>query len=249
MTLIVALACKNGVVLASDGSAAGFAREFKRAFFVSALSCKINPLGKNILWGASGSVDIIQTIEAEFEELPSAMKDKSLHDLALRKRIKDIHRRCVTNAIKHQREMGVKNEQLIGAELLLVSNDVNQADPIKIWYIGSLRNYFVEDDGCSVIGDGTFYAQMSLLSFRLNLTSLKPRSKNLSTEQGCLVAHRAVKDAIEAGCGIVGPPIDIWVIKDKEKPKMLTVNEKEKLDKAYVAWQEEEVSLLQKLIP
>ena len=225
----------------------GFAREFERAFFVATPTCKISPLGNNVLWGASSSADIIQTIEAEFEKLPGQVKNMSLHELKLRKCIKDIHDRCVKDAVELQREVGVKEEQLVGAELLLVSNDVNQVDPTKIWYIGSLRNYLVET-GCGIIGDGTFYAQMSLLNFRSNLTSLKPRSKSLSTEQGCLVAYRAVKDAIETGCGIVGPPIDIWTIKDKEKPKQLPSNKKAELEKACVAWQEAEISLLQKLI-
>ncbi len=176
------------------------------------------------------------------------LKNETLHDLNFQKRIKEIHHSCVKAGLKQQEDAGATKEQLLGAELLLISNDVRQAEPIKIWYMGYARNLFTEQTGCGVIGDGSFYAQMALLNFRSNLPSLKPRSKSLSTEQGCLVVYRAVKDAIETGRDRLGPPIDIWTIKDKEKPKQLLASDKEKLENAYIEWQEEEITLLQKLI-
>ena len=249
MTLIIALACKDSVILAADGLSAATSSELDMIFGLAFPTSKINTFGDNILWGGAGSEGIIQTIEVELGKLPKKVKNMSLHDLNLQKRLKEIHRRCVEPEITRQNLYGVPPTESIGAQLLFVTNDAEYHNPIKIWSIGSL-GYSVSQEqyGCGIIGSGTLYAHMSLLNFRSNSEWIEPRSKSLSTEQGCLVTYRAVRDAIEASLDRVGSPIDIWTIKNGEEPKQIVDNEKTKLEKAYLKWKEAEITKLQEII-
>jgi 20S proteasome alpha/beta subunit len=249
MTLVVALACKDGVILAADGQSAGVAYELERTFGMAYPASKINHLGDKILWGGSGSAGIIQTLEEGFEELQKEADNISLHDPNLQLRLKEIHSACVRPEIDSQKKYGISSTELIGAQLLFVANDVEYHNPIKIWCIGSLgHSIFLEEDGIGIIGDATLFANMSLLNFRRNLIWYKPKSKSLSTEQGCLVAYRAVKDAIEASLDRVGPPIDIWTIKNNQKPTQVSGQAMKKLEEAYVMWKEAEIIKLQELL-
>ncbi len=235
MTLIVGLACTDGVVLAADGLSAGVAFELDQIFKMAYPSSKINPMGNNILWGAAGSVGIIQAVEIEFEKLPKKVKNMSLHDLDLQRQIKKILSACVSSEIVRQRQAGLPSTSVTGAQLLLVAND-----PIRIWTVGYNDDAFVEQLGCGVIGNGTLFAHMALLPFRSNSFFNKPKSKSLSTEQGCLVAYRAIRDAIEASLDRVGLPVDIWMIKDNEKPTHVSGQVMKTLEEAYVMWKEAE---------
>jgi len=246
MTLIVGLACKDGVVLAADGISAGLAHERGLPFRISLPVSKINLLGDNILWGGAGNSATIQAIETKFEELPEKVKNTPLTDL--QNQIKKIVSDCVVIEMPRIRGYDSRDLQIkdIEAEILLVANDVD--DPIKILDVNSHGAMFVQKFGCYEIGDADLFAHMALLNYRSNLIWPEPTSKSLSTEQGCLVAYRAVRDAIEANRGYIGPPIDIWTIKNGALPEQLSDIKKAELGEKYVQWKEAEITKLQELL-
>ena len=250
MTLVVALACKDGVVLAADGQTLGYALQDGKTYSMVFTACKIDYLGDNILWGGAGLAELIQKVETEFKKLPEEFKNSSLHDLKLLSWLRNTLHECNRPEIAAQMERGVPADQIIGAPLLFVSYDEKyHDDAAKIWSLGSLSHgMFWEQYGCGVIGDATLHTHMALLNYRSNLRGRKPRSKSLTTDQGCLVAYRAVKDAIEASPDRVGDPVDIWKIKKSEGPKQIVGDNKSKQEQAYLEWKEAEITALQNLI-
>lgn len=225
MTLIVGLACKDGVILASDSQATTFSTGGPVRRTIS----KIKYLGDHKLWSASGSVGMIQKIEAVFASLPKEILNASINEPQLRQNVlQNAHTLRAQELQRHRALYGQGRDMEAGiADLLIVEY---QGNP-RIWHINpDCADEFLEEFSYGTSGSGDIFAHTLLKNFKI---------KEFSIEQGALIAYRVLRDAIDIGAFGLGEPIDIWVINrdgimQKQESEILALRD------AYSTWMEAE---------
>lgn len=225
MTLIISLACKDGAILASDGQVTFFSTGGPIRRTIS----KIKRLGEHKLWAASGTVGMIQKIETVFNALPKEILNAPLTEPQLRQAIlQNAHTLRAQELQRHRSLHGLGRDIEAGvADLLIVEY---QGTP-RIWHITpDCVDESLEEFGYGVSGSGDVFAHTLLKNFKI---------KEFSVEQGCLIAYRVLRDAIDIDAFGLGEPIDIWVIdkggvKQKPPPEILALRD------SYAIWMEAE---------
>ena len=194
MTLIVAAACKDGVVVAADSQiTAGQATRFT--------SKKLRQMGSRIIWGAAGTVGVTQVIEQSLEK----------HDWggAGAEPIEELRNKLVDIVNPVQRRMLATWVQLPGtdpphAELLFAGYTAGQA-----WIFGIGRNGSAEirsQEGFAAIGSGGAFANVALASLaHYDLP-------NTGVELGSALIYRAMEDIIRTSAHGVDFPIRVGVV-------------------------------------
>ena len=233
MTLIISLACKDGTILASDGQATFFSIGGPIRRTIS----KVKRLGEYKLWAASGTVGMFQKIETVFNNLPKEILNAPLTEPQLRQAIlQNAHVLRVQELQRHRSLHGQGRDIEAGvADLLIVEYQGNS----RIWHINpDCVDESLEEFGYGVSGSGDVFAHTLLKNFKI---------KELSVEQGCLIAYRVLRDAIDIGAFGLGEPIDIWVIdnsgvKQKSQPEMFALRD------SYGIWMEAEEATFTNLL-
>ena len=218
MTLVVALICNDGIVMASDGqvtlqSSGGPVRQ-------SAI--KIKRFGESILWSGSGEVGFIQKIDRALNGLPNESKKRSIEEL--RQQIIDIiytqrHRALVRSRELHGKEEGDRKASY--ADTLFCAYE--KGKPKIIHITADAKDEDLEEFGYAASGIGDTFAY----------TLLRGRDiKSLSCDEGKVLAYKVIRESIDVGAFGLGEPIDIWVIsetevKGKETIKICRVPEEE----------------------
>lgn len=225
MTLIVALACTDGVVLGSDGQATTFSSggPVKRSL------SKIKKLGNNKLWAASGSVGMIQKILGALNSVPEEIAAAPLSESQLAQTILEtVHKIRALELNRHRILYGQgRDKEADIADLLIV--EYSQVS--KIWHINpDCKDEFLEEFGYGCSGVGDIFAHTLLKNYKV---------KGYSTEEGALIAYRTIREAIDVGAFGLGEPIDIWII-DKDGIKQKVEKEMMGLRDSYAAWIEAE---------
>ncbi len=232
MTLIVALACKDGVILTSDSQATTLSTGGPIRRTIS----KIKHLGDHKLWSASGTVGMIQKIEAVFSDLPKEILNASLNEPQLRRTIlENAHALRAQELQRHRALYGQGRDMEAGvADPLIIEH---QGNP-RIWHINpDCADEFLEEFGYGASGIGDIFAHTLLKNFKI---------KEFSIEQAALVAYRVLRDAIDIGAFGLGEPIDIWVI-DKDGIRHKQESEMLALRDAYATWREAEEETFSRL--
>jgi len=232
MTLIIALACADGVVLASDsqattGSAGGPIR---------IITEKIKPRGKQSLWAASGTIGIIQKIESIFDSLPQELRHSSLNEPQFRQLIlQNVHDVRAQELDRHRRLYGGgKDDYADVADILVVEYN---SSPI-IWHINQdASDDFLQDFGYGTSGSGDVFAYTLLKNYKV---------KELSIDKGSLLAYRVLRDSIDVGAYGLGHPIDIWTISD-DGVKRKSIVEINALRDSYSTWLEVEEEMFKRI--
>ncbi len=214
MTLIIACACKDGIVIGADsqmtmGSSAGPIRKITLD--------KIIPVTNGILIAGAGDVSIIQKIKKKIDTIPKELKDGEKIE-----QIKEL----LCNSIVHS----LRSEMLNKFRDLYGSNDAEEKTPSATLILAGYQNnrpiiYEISPDGIDVeiedycaIGIGVPFSQVILKDF--NVCSL-------SIEEGKLLVYKVISDAIETGAYGMGFPIKIWTITNKGHLNSDQIEEKE----------------------
>lgn len=198
MTLIIAMPCQDGVVLASDGQETrGQVRTSTR---------KIKRWGTNCIWAGAGSLSLIQRVEEQIATLPPA----PLVD------IRDLVARVITNSVRQLLELDFRTpffrenpeilQSLCPGDFVFVQA---QPEP-KILHIPSVGTPEWIMDSAIASGSGSLFAY-ALLGKYWNNDNFRTR---VTTAEGSVLAYKVIEEAIEVGSYGLGPPIDIWVVKD-----------------------------------
>jgi len=218
MTMILALPCKGGVVIASDGVALERADGEPTTVPVQ----KIFPLGKNKLWGGAGDGGDIKEFRKKLDKLSEEEKNIPLSDE---------ERLGFLNAYANcDRE---RANALGGSctEFLVVEH---KECPIAWWRASNSveGEFFTEKDplfdkrNYLAAGQGRLVAETILRNINYLLT----------LEQGVLMAYRIIKEAIKMGNFFLGEPIDIWTIKNGQVRHIETAKEMDRIKGCYAEW-------------
>lgn len=232
MTLVIALACNDGIVMASDsqvtvGSSGGPVR---------LTAVKIKPIGSTVLWGASGELGFVQKIEELIEQLPLERKEAGLDSLrpelirisgTIRKETLDRHRAVHAGDTR----------AAPSADCLYAEHRRGTCRILRITADGD--DVWLEEFGYGASGIGDTFAYTILMNHDI---------KSLSVHFGKLLAYRVIRDAIEIGAYGLGEPISVWTISNvaEEGEKQLiqahrlSEEEMDGIRDACLAWKEAE---------
>lgn len=94
---------------------------------------------------------------------------------------------------------------------------------------------FYERYGAFPVGVRMFYVETFLSNFR-------DRLRDFTVEKGCVIAYRAISDAIKINVGIIGEPIDVWTIKNKENAKQKSKADRKRLNDIVLSWKNAEIN-------
>lgn len=200
---------------------------------------KIEKLGSDKLWAASGSVGLIQKVAEAFQTIPAELLNKSLNDAQLRQTILQMVYQIRRSELERHRGLygPGRNHEAQVADIVLAEY---QNGNVIIWHIfpdcQDIRQEFF-GYGCS--GSGDIFAHTLLKHHKV---------RELKVKQGALVAYRVIRDAIDVGAFGLGEPIDIWII-DGQGIKQMSRDEMLALRDAYSTWVEAELEMFRKLFP
>lgn len=188
--------------MASDGQATSLSS----GGYVKRPLSKINMVGKNVLWGGSGSVGMLQKASNIFEH--PDIKMKGISDPVLRLKILQGLFGIRKAELERHRGLydryGLEFEQRGAqvADLLIAGYD--GVGKNLIWHIDAdCRDEFVDalDYGCT--GNGDTFAYASLKNYH---------TKDLPIEKGALLAYRVIRDAIDVNAFGLGEPISVFAL-------------------------------------
>jgi hypothetical protein len=204
MTFVIAVICKKGVVVASDGQST----RITDANATKERTQKIFRFGKNRLWGSSGDeyqrscfMSFLNRISEENDQLDFPQFWGYLNRFAnnMREKIGDCEKRpCNEFLIVEHKKIPI---------IWKITNDY-----YSVHYFGEEHYPMLKKDGVVAIGAGQTVP-------RIFFNRLKAHGGDYSLEQGSLIGYRLVTEAIDSSEG-VGPPVDVWTIQnDKVKHK------------------------------
>ncbi|HEU4658565.1 MAG TPA: hypothetical protein VFR97_13640 [Capillimicrobium sp.] len=195
MTLVLAIRCRDGVVLASDGQATTAAagqptRQPVRKLFT---------IGDRIAWGAAGSLGLQQTLAAELarreEELLAADDPRD----ALARAVIPIQQRALRDFVA----LPDVSPPELACIFCWCDGPAGRPAILSIPRTGSDHQLHGR---YSAVGTGDIFAEYAMASVAHLGTD------RLSLEQAKMVAYKAVSDAISVAAVYLGPPIQMAVV-------------------------------------
>lgn len=193
MTLVLALRCRGGVVLASDGQATSDAAGQPTRAPVR----KLFDVGGRVAWGSAGSIGLQQTLHAELGALNGHSDDAG----RLRRRLASL----VTPLQQTAMRDFVPFAGAEPPELACLFCWCDAAGPriLSIPRTGSDHQFHERH---AAIGSGDIFAELTVRSIA------HLGSTELTVEQAKMVAYRTVADAIDVAAVYLGPPIQMYVV-------------------------------------
>ncbi|MDQ6915376.1 MAG: hypothetical protein M3155_06140 [Actinomycetota bacterium] len=193
MTLVLAIRCRDGVVLASDGQATTDAagQPTKQA------ARKLFDVAGRIAWGAAGSVGLQQTLRSEL----AALDARRGHAPALRRALAGLVIPIQQEALRDY----VPQPGSDPPDLACIFAWWDRAGPsiLSIPRTGSDHQFHPR---YSAIGSGDIFADFAMASVAHLGTA------DLGLEHAKMVAYKAIADAIEVAAVYVGPPIQMYAV-------------------------------------
>jgi 20S proteasome alpha/beta subunit len=229
VTVVLALRCANGVVLASDSQITDPGRGLTYP------AQKLHTLGKHAAWGGSGSRAVLYDIEQIFTDQPDSVLESKNIGHALQSRILPILKHHYENFIADvpgQETGGTPATYVLAAGYVGDTPFIIDVDPN-----GLIGHH--EETGFQAVGSGSAMAQQAhaLLShFRMS---------ERDVDYGVLAALR-VLDALDASSSSVGGPMDICRI-TADGAKHLSEREVEGVRRQVNRWVEREQQALDSL--
>ncbi|MDT5184031.1 MAG: proteasome beta subunit [Mycobacterium sp.] len=199
MTVVLALLCADGLVLASDSQITDSARG------LSYPAQKLHTLGKHAAWGGSGSRAVLYDLEQIFNAEPDAVVEAPNIGHALQERVLPVLKHHYSNFIEDvpgQEPGGTPATYVLAAGYAGARPFVIDIDPN-----GLIGHY--EETGFHAVGGGAAMAQQAgalLAHFRMT---------ERNVDYGVVAALR-VLDALDTSSPTVGGPMDVCRITPEE---------------------------------
>jgi 20S proteasome alpha/beta subunit len=196
MTLVIALACTDGVVLASDSQST------ERTGNIRYPIQKTWQLSPHAVWGASGQGQVIQEIRTTLESVGDALDrtpDRAMTLVSLIKPVLEKHyANCIANV------PGVPGGSPATDVLAAGCEEDGHRWILEVDHRCQYTYY--EERGFHAIGSAAGFAQLA----NSLMAHYDARSKPL--RYGTLVAYRAMKAAVDTSAFHVGSPIQLWTV-------------------------------------
>lgn len=192
MTVVLAMRCDDGLVMATDSQITDTGRG------MSYPAQKLHALGDHAAWGGSGARGVLTELEEGFEKSSGLILDAPDVDRALQEFVVPVLRHHYDNFIEH-----IPNEENAGspsAYVLAAGYAQDKPFVIEINPNGMVSRY--EDIGFHAVGSGAPMAQQAgalLAHFRMTERSIR---------HGVVAAVR-VLDALRTTAPSVGGPVDV----------------------------------------
>ena len=225
MTLILAIPAQDGIVMASDGQiTSGMVRSPGK---------KIQKLNDRCIWAASGEIALIQRIEERMETLQPTESLSNLRD-----QIAQIVKQCVTELLNLDfRTPFFQNTpetllRLHPGDFIFV--ECAPSPCILHITINSTPEWIKDRPFAS--GNGDLFAYALLQKYQGN---------DLDIDRASTLAYKVIEEAIAVGAYGLGPPIEIWHLK-QDKVHCLDEAEITQIEDAVKTLRQYEVELLVK---
>ena len=225
MTLVIALVCEDGIVMASDGQATfpGLGGGTK-----GPMENKICSIHNLFLMGSSGETGFIERVQHGLMKAQSNYFVKPPMDLR-RNLVKTI------NPLQHEAKAqlvsfpSVLNPEIPPHGGFLFAG-VRDGAPWIIEIDPHGRDGFQDQFGFAAIGSGDQFARAILQQY---VSAARP-----TVEEGKIFSWAAVSDAIEIAAYGLGHPISLWEIKKDDPPRKLPKGEVDSIRDATRVWRE-----------
>jgi 20S proteasome alpha/beta subunit len=219
MTVVLAIRCREGVVLASDGQmTADTAGQPTKAS-----ARKLFDVAGRLAWGAAGSAGLQQTLRAELSTLNGGVHGAEELRQRLASIVIPIQQRGLARYVPHP---GTDPPDL---SVIFCWCDSGGPRILEIPRTGSDHQFH---DRYSAIGSGDIFARFAMASVaHLDTTEL-------TLEQAKMVAFKAIADAIEVAAVFLGPPIQLYVVREGESARVPPEEVANGLADSVEAWKE-----------
>jgi 20S proteasome alpha/beta subunit len=193
MTLVLAVRCRDGVVLASDGQATTDAagQPTKQP------TLKLFDVDARIAWGAAGSVGLQQTLLDELRGVDLGRREGSALRRALAALVIPIQQEALRDYVPQPASEP--------PDLACIFAWYDRDGPwiLSVPRTGSDHQFHPR---YSAIGSGDIFADFAMASVAHLGTA------DLGLEHAKMVAYKAIADAIDVAAVYVGPPIQMYVV-------------------------------------
>jgi 20S proteasome alpha/beta subunit len=195
MTLVLAIRCREGIVLASDGQriADGAGQPTKHP------ARKLFDLGGRVAWGAAGSVGLQQTLHERLGQVAPTLS--SGEPAAVRERLVE----AVVPVQQEAMRLYVPHHGTDPPELSCIFCGIGPAGPWILEIPRTGGDHQIHER-YSAIGSGDIFARFAMTSIAHLST------EELDLEQAKMVAYKATADAISVAALFLGPPIQMYTV-------------------------------------
>jgi len=227
MTLIVALQCADGVILASDSQSTESTGNVRSAVQ------KVFPLTDHAVWGASGSGQVIAEIRERLTNIANGAPGTM--------------GQCIVNGIKpildrhYKNFINVPNQPPSSPATSVLACGVWEEAPWIVEVDAHCQYSQYESKGYHAIGSGAEPAQYAIAVLSHFQT------KDNSLEYGKMVAYRVMDTVIQTSAYHVGPPIQMWTVNQSGVHQLID-EELAQLQDAVATWKAVERDTLEAVL-
>jgi len=226
VTIVIALRCADGVIMASDSQGTEASGNVK--FPVE----KVFQLHSRAVAGGSGAHQVIADIRADLTSLSDALEASADLDQSLMGRIRPILQKHYGAHINPP-----NLPPSSPASSILTCGLDSRGNPWIIEIDPACTCTHYEQRGFHAIGSGAGFAQVA------NLLMAHFQAKDRPIEHGKLIAYRTINSVIEASAFGVGGPVQMWTV-DAASVHRLTDDELVAIKDSVGGWEELERATL-----
>ena len=238
MTLVIALNCKDGIIMASDGQATVGSSGGP----VRVEAEKIFEVNNTTLFGASGSVGNIQRsleIIRSIKDLEGDWNSAVMHNV--KQQLFPIYHNDLQRHVTFFKTISPNQIPPPPIADIILTKLQENGEKI-IWHVAAdCSDELLQDLGYACTGNGDIFAHTLLKGYQI---------KEIDVEKGKLLAYNTIKLGIEVGAYGLGEPIYIWTIEKTESKievKKLSNEEMMALKDAWLSWREAQRELFDKI--
>lgn len=208
MTMVLAIACRDGVVLATDGKVSRASASYRTVARIWQRANKVHPLPPRVLVAGAGEVGMIHQVADALAGLPGETRAGGIDAILphAREHLVGLRAEAIARyGTLYGREAAM--EHAPKAFLLFV-----EADPApRIVYLSEDGD--VEDQthlGYAATGTGDLIVHVRMQPWD---------TRTLAIEQAAVLAFGMIKDTIDSGTFRVSDPVRVWSVRAGEAPE------------------------------
>ena len=234
MTIALALRCRDGVVVATDGKVTRASTSFRQVAGITQRTSKTHVVPPRVLVSGAGELAMIHAVVEHLAELPAEEREKGVDGLARHARDAVAQLRAEANA-RYAAIYGAAGLQQAPRAYFLLA----QADPEpRIVYVSEDGD--VEDQthlGYAVTGSGDLIVHVRLQPWD---------TTTLTVDQAAVLAFGLVKDTIDSGTFRVSDPVQVWTLRQGAEPDEWSEDRVAKLAERWRAFRRDVQDLLRR---